>query len=346
MKKIYSCTALLAMASVLQAGQFTFETPSDDRWHYPFNFTPGFRATGSCFGAVGSEGFNNRDAMIYIAWDTSSLIPPGQGVDAYDLQSITVTLTNQANASINPDWPIDLTVDEWFTYDLNGDGDVNLDGIERGEPGDTDGESNDDDPGRPLELYGLAFGPTTTEAAWSEGTGFLGGDSETVVARDPFPFVYQDVTNEPLHVEDSVSGLFNESQGVSEFTPTPWATGAPIGYTPGAQSIPFDVQFEVDLTLADGEVRAYFQEQLNNGRIIVAVNSLTETVIMGPTTGIPSFYMKEGVNLDAGAKAASLRVVLAEPDVPAVSGVSMATMVGMVIGIGTLISRRQAVAAS
>ncbi len=342
MKKMACCmAAVLTMVTAAPAADFTFDTPSDDRWHYPFNFSPGFRTTASCFGTVGTPGFNNRDAMIYVAWDTSELIAPGKGAGAYDIQSITVTLTNQANAFINPDWPIDTTADEWFTYDLNADGMNNADGIPRGEAGDTDGESDDIDPGRPLELFGLVFGPTTSESTWGEFTPFIGGDSMTVVERDPFPFVFQDGTNAPLHVEDNVSGLFNDGLGVFQFTPTPWATGSPIGYTPGAQSVPFDVQFDIDLTLADGEVKAYFQEQLNNGRIIVAVTSLRETVMMGSSSGVPSFYMKEGVSLDPGAKAASLRVTIAEPDVPAISGMSMAAMASIFVGVGALVSRRQ-----
>ncbi|MHC5111472.1 MAG: hypothetical protein ACYTHJ_16520 [Planctomycetota bacterium] len=333
-------TILLLSASSTLAAELTFDTPSDDRWHYPFNFSPGFRATGSCFGAVGTVDFNNRDGIVLVAWDTSSTITPGQGAENYDIQSMTITLTNQANENINPDWPIDLTTDEWFTYDLNGDGLNNDDGIPRGEPGDVDGESDDPDPGRPLEVFGVGFGTTTDEASWNEFTGYIGdGPPPTISPRDPFPFVYQDGTSEMLHVEEHVDGLYNEALGVTQFTPVPWATGTPSGYTPGNQNTPFDVTFEIDLDLSDGQVREYFQQQLNNGRVIVAVTSLKEIVEQGPSSAVPSFYMKEGTPLDPGAKAPSLVINVGTNAIPAVSTWGLATMALMILTTGTLVIR-------
>ncbi|MGB0715488.1 MAG: hypothetical protein ACPGXK_06400 [Phycisphaerae bacterium] len=321
--------------------EFDFDTPSDDRWHYPFNATPGFRTTGSCFGAVGTVDFSNRDGVILIAWDTSAQIPPGQGAENYDLDSIQVTLTAQANDNITPTWPIDTSVDEWFTYDLNGDGLNNADGIERGQPGDTDGESTDTDAGRPIELFGVAFGPTTSEAAWNEFTPYEGdGPPPNIEPRDPYPFVYQDGTSEILRVEEHVDGLYNEAFGVTQFTPTPWSIGVPSGYTPGAQTTPFDVTFNIDLSLSDGDVRGYFQNQLNNGRLIVAVTSLREVVQQGPVSGVPSFYLKEGILLDVGAKAAALKVTTVENPIPAVSTWGVGIMALLLLTAGSIGAQR------
>jgi hypothetical protein len=129
--------------------------------------------------------------------------------------------------------------------------------------------------------------------------------------------VYQGTTGEMLHVEDSVKGLHNESlaEPVYQFTPTPWAIGVPLAYTPGNQPIPFDVTFDLDLNLADGAVRTYFQEQLNAGRVFVIVSSLREATFMGPASGFPSFFMKEGLFLDPLAKAAQLVITLCDPNV-------------------------------
>ncbi len=312
-------TALLAAGLVLVcaatagAQSFTFATPSDDRWHYPFNFTPGVRATGSCFGAAAIWPFNDRDGCVVIAWDTSAQITPGLGPDAYDIQSITITLTNQPNAF----WPIDLSTDEWFTYDLNGDEVINADGFPRGHPQDTDGESSDPDDGRPIELFGAGFGPVYTYENWVETSIYVGSTNLTSMPRDPFPFVFQDVTGAMLHVEDSVKGLHNEGLElpVAQFTPTPWAIGAPLAYTPAQQPIAFDVTFELDLELSDGLVRSYFQEQLDGGRLFVYVTSLREVAVMGSPTDVPSFFMKEALSLNpvpAGAKAPSLTLVLTD----------------------------------
>lgn len=337
-------TAAVALfaASTTHATEFNFATPSHDRWHYPFNSLPGGRPTASCFGTAGDVDFNDRDAYVILSWDTSVMIPPGLGAAAYDITSLRVTVTNQANASIHPQWPIDLTTDEWFTYDIDGDGQVNADGIPRGQPGDLDGESSDPDAGRPIELFGAGFGPAYTPASWTESSAYIGSAPGTVSPRDPFPFVYQTATQQLLHVEDNVDGLHNGALGVFEFTPLPWAVGQPVSYTPGAQSVPFDVEFDIDLSASNGAVRQYFQQQLNDGRIYVVVTSLRETTMQGASSGFPSFYMKEGVALDPGAKAASLRVTLTDSAVPAVSDWGLIALAIILLTVGTLMVRRGA----
>src|SRR5262245_44587334 len=233
------------------AQTFDFPTPSDDRWQYPFNFSGGARTTASCFSSLGTgtpafSNFNDRDGVLIVAWNTSGMIAPGQGAASYDIESINVTVTNEPLA----EWAIDLTTDEWFTFDFNNDGALNPDGIPRGQPGDTDGESNDADAGRPLELFGAGFGPTYTAATWNENSAYVGGTDAVSLPRDPFPFVYQDGTGAMLHCEDSVQGQHNP--GVGSFTPTPWAVGAPINYTPGSQPTSFDIRFAIDLSLSGG----------------------------------------------------------------------------------------------
>lgn len=344
--RFWSAFFLLSIGASAFGTEFPFSTPSADRWHYPFNFTAGSRATASCFGAAGIVGFNDRDGVVIVAWDTSAQIAPGQGADAYNLVSLRVTLTHQANQNINPSWLPDQTADEWFTYDVNGDGVVNADGIARGAPGDTDGESDDVDPGRAIELFGAGFGPTHDALTWTEASAYIGSDGNANVARDPFPFVFQESTLAVLHVEDTVDGLFNGAHGVSQFTPIPWAVGVSEGYVPGNQQVPFDVSFDIDLSLSDGAVKRYFQEQLNTGRIIVAITALTETVEQGPVAGIPSFYMKEGVPLDVGAKAAALLVTLDERPVPAASTWGLIVMALVCIVSGTIVLRRVPLARS
>lgn len=311
-KTLANMLGAIVLVAPLAAQTFDFNTPSDDRWHYPFNFTPGVRPVGSTFGSTGTgvpafENFNDRDGNVILAWETGTEITPGLGPDAYDIESITVTLTNESGAV----WSIDLTSDAWFTFDIDNDTFVNPDGIPRGEPGDTDGESDDEDPGRPLELFGAGFGPFFSFDTWVESDPYAGGTDQGAAARDPFPFVYQDATGVMLHVEDDVDGLWNESAGVFSFTPQPWAVGVPQNYSPGAQDIPFNVTFDVDLTQSGGAVRRYFQEQLDQGRIVVFVTSMIETIELGTPGGVPSFFMKEGVGLETGALAPRLRIVLA-----------------------------------
>ena len=292
------------------AQTFDFPTPSDDRWQYPFNFSGGFRTTASCFSSLGTgtpafSNFNDRDGVLIVAWNTSSLIAPGQGAANYDIESIVVTVTNEPLA----EWPIDLTTDEWFTFDFNNDGTLNGDGIPRGQAGDVDGESNDADPGRPLELFGMGFGPTYTAASWNENSPYVGGTDSASLPRDPFPFVYQDGTGTVLHCEDSVQGQHNP--GLGSFTPTPWAIGVPVNYTPGSQAVSFDIRFALDLGLSDGRVRESFRQQLDQGRVFAYITCLADTEQFGSTFGIPSLYNKEGVQQGIpGARAPQLTIVL------------------------------------
>jgi len=207
-----TATAILisAVCGTAAAQSFDFTTPSDDRWSYPFNFNNGTRMNASVFQAANQAGFNDRDAEVVVRWDTSSLITPGQGASSYNIDSIVVTLINDSGAT----WIVDLTADEWYTADINEDGSINLDGIPRGEVGDTDGESDDADPGRPIELYGAGFGPTHSAASWTEFSAYVGSDSVADIARDPFPFMYQPGTGDMLHIEDHAKGLWNDARAL------------------------------------------------------------------------------------------------------------------------------------
>lgn len=284
-RRLSAVLPVVLSAAAALAGEVVFDTPSDDRWHYPFNFNPGRRGTASCFGSTADPNFttfNDRDGIFLIAWRTDEDFCGGLPPGAYDIQSVRVTLTG-AVCSICPlaDWPIDLTVDQWFNMDY---------------------PITDADPGQPLELFGVGFGPEYSYTSWVETSFYVGGDHEVYTERDPFPFIFEDGTGDLVHVEDSVKG---------QFTPTPWAIGAPVGYAPGRQTAPFPVHFDANLALSDGRVRRYFQEQLSAGRVIVAVTSLTVTSEQA-ATGFPSFFTKEGLSLNPQqAMAPRLTIVLA-----------------------------------
>lgn len=308
-----ACLLLVTAPSIVAAANFDFPTPSDDRWHYPFNFTPGTRPVATCFGTGGLNGFNDRDGLAVIAWNTSTLIPPGLGAGNYPISSLTVTVTNQPNAA----WQIDLTPDEWFTYDLNGDGIINADGIPRGEPGDTDGESNDPDPGRTIELYGAGFGPVFTAVDWVETSFYVGSDSINNTPRDPFPFVFREGGSDMLHIEDHMKGLHNAGltppfcgppDTTCPFTPIPWAVGVPVNYTPTLQTTPFDIVFTINLDQSNGRVRQYFQEGLNAGRVFVIISSGADAVFMSGQATFPTLFMKESTA--PGAKPGKLSITL------------------------------------
>ncbi len=353
MKRFYLIALPIVLVAATASGQqYDFNTPSDDQWQYPYNSDPAGRSPGNCFGTVGynhppyNYHFQDRDGIVLAAWDTSGAIPTGQGAASYHISAIRVTLINIPNAQ----WPIDTSVDEWYTYDISGDQIINADGIPRGQPGDTDGESSDVDPGRPIELFGAGFGPIFTYGSWTEFSFYVGSDQFFSSPRDPFPFVYRDGTGDLLHVEDNVKGLYNSGlspplcgppDDACPFTPIPWAVGVPVNYTPGSQPTPFAVNFDVDLSLSGGRVLQYFQDQLNSGRVIVSVTSLRETTVMGGTAGYPSFFMKEAT--DPGAAAPKLTIVLSscsqgDGDINCdglVNGTDLDLFVGVLLGTVT-----------
>ncbi len=256
--------------------EIVFVKPTDDRWQYPFNSQVGFRDVAPLFGSVEDARFttfNDRDGILIIAWDTSTLIQTGLPLSSYDVRAVTVTLTHSdpLPGAGSIDWPIDLTVDDWRTFDANKNGSM-------------DGEEfPDSDPGRPIELFGVGFGPMFSPTTWIETSLYVGGTQFTLSPRDPFPFVFQDVTGELVHVENSVSGNFNQNlttplcndqAGICRFTPTPWAIGVPLDYVPGNQFTSFDVEFDINLALSKGRVKQYFQQQLQAGRVFVTATSL------------------------------------------------------------------------
>lgn len=274
---------MLMVACAARAEVFRFDVPSDDRWHYPFNFNAGSRPTASCFGSTGDPNFttfNDRDGIFVIAWRTDSMVPAGLPPASYDLKAVRVTLTHLGSSPASvPSWPVDLTPDEWFTMDY---------------------PIADADSGQPLELFGAGFGPVYSHSNWTEGSPYVGGDDIELTPRDPFPFVYEGATSTQIHVEDSVKDAF---------TPQPWAIGMPSGYVPGSQTAPFPVHFDVNLTLSGGGVLTYFREQLALGRVFVVVTSLQVT-FMFAETGYPTFLTKEGAPLTPGGKAPRMELTL------------------------------------
>ncbi len=308
--------ALHATARSASAADFAFPIPSDDRWHYPFNFSPGARPAASVFSTFGDpdfDGFNDRDAAFIVAWETDGMILPGLALDQYNVCSVEVVLRNAPSAG----WAIDLSVDEWFTFGANGG-------------------NGDADAGRPIELFGVGFGPTYDYATWVEDDAYAGAECDLVSQvcnnhpRDPYPFVYQAGTAAKLHVEDSIKGfhnaganppLCNSPTHICPFTPIPWAVGAPINYLPNNQPTSFDVVFDVNLSLSEGNVRKYFQEQLRGGRVFVEVTTLLFANFMSSQTGYPVFYTRDATG--PGVRAPHLLIRLQSDPIGDLDGDSL-----------------------
>ncbi len=228
-----SATALAALA-VLATGSTaapltdTVDTLADsDRWYYPFNFTPGFRADGPVFAFFPSQqtpsppffGFNTRDGEVVLQFKPTL---PAQA------QSLPFTVT-----SARLEW-YDAQTASW---------DPNVGNHELGEP-------------QRIEVFAAGFGPTYSENAWTGGETYIGGGDPPPAInpftpqrdRDPYP---RDLVTD-AHVENDVSAAV-----------TPWALGVPdAGYIPGAMTDAFVVTADFDVN--DATIQNKLQADLYN----------------------------------------------------------------------------------
>lgn len=246
-----------------------------DRWMYPFNVTPGHRPAGSIFGFVSvppSEDFDNRDAQIIVSFDTTGIVPAGEGADAYEIESITVEMTLSGQAS----GPLDTSYDVWQTY----------------LPGETKGSMPDADPGRPIELFAAGFRFGYTRTTWEEDTIF----SET----GPFGTNNRTVFTAGFDGSGAlvdVSSHINEQVDVS-----PLAIAGFPGLTDG-DTPPEGAVATFDLDLTDVRTRDWISESLNEGRIFFAISSL---IFAAQGDGIlTQFYLRENPLVDAGVRDAA-----------------------------------------
>ena len=196
------------------------------------------RPAGSIFGVVSvppNPDFDNRDAQIVIAFDTTTFVEPGLGVDAYDVDSLTVEMTLSGPAS----GPLDTTYDAWQTY----------------LPSKAPGAVPDADPGRPIEIFPAGFRFDFTRLTWQEDTTFsvtspFGNNNRTVYTAG--------------FDDDGV--LFDVSSNVNdEIDVTPLA----VATFPGVAEGDFPPEGSIatfDIDAADPAVKAWVSESLEIGR--------------------------------------------------------------------------------
>jgi hypothetical protein len=282
--------ALLVVLPLLMSRALAAETITVglDRWMYPFAFTGGTRNLSPTFGAVGTPGFDNRDAQFLVGFDTSPTIAPGQGAERYEINSATVRVMVAAPSGFQ----YDPTYDPFRTY-----------------LPDTDPEALvDADVGRPIELHGIGFRNGYTRLSFAANDNQPPGFEESSTfglqearARNAYPLGYlspavgSDVSN---NIDDRV-----ESQ--------PWAIGS-TALAPGAP-VADHTTFTFAIDLANADVRSYLQRGLNEGALGFAITSMhAASQAGGPPT--PQFITRE--NTGAGAAPAVLEIdyqIIPEP---------------------------------
>ncbi len=270
-----------AMAGCLDAA--TLLNPTYDRWMYPFNFSNGSRATASTFGSTGASGetqdFDERDAQFYIAYDTSSIATPGQGVGNYNVNSITLSVTvDTPSGTFN----YDPTYDPYTSY---------LDSSAGAYTADTD-------VGRPLELYGAGFRNGFTFASFGENGAYAPGSG--VGVRNVYAQGYHGSGN-AVDVSNSIDS-FND--GAAGFDPTFLALGTTSTLSAG-DAVTAGTVFDFQLNLGNADVANYVQEGLNAGNLAFVLTS-TQPAAQPPA---PSSFLNFATKENSGSNAPSLEVI-------------------------------------
>jgi len=273
-----------------------------DRWMYPFAFTGGTRNLSPTFGAVGTPGFDNRDAQFLIGFDTSAVIPAGQGAGNYQINSITV----RAMVGAPSGFEYDPTYDPCRTY-----------------LPDTDSEALDDtDVGRPIELYGVGLRNGYTQL------GFGANDNQPPAFEESSPFGAQDVGTRnayALSFDSTGTGIDVSNNIDGRIESQPWAVGS-AALAPGAP-VTDNTTFSFAVDLTDADVRSYLQRGLNDGALGFAISSMhAASQAGGPPT--PQFVTRE----NSGAGAAPVALVIDYQVVPEPASLGLAA-VGALLGL-------------
>jgi hypothetical protein len=244
------------------------DTPSMDKWMYPFGQGGGPRDTASTFGAVGSAGFDDRDAQFFNRFTTSGDVPAGLGAANYQILSATFTLTITLSGGDGA--LFDGTYDLYTTFDpLTGD------------------PVNDLDAGRPMELYGAAFRNGITKSFTDENLPFapagpVAEERRNIYATDflaaaSLNGANRDVSNNVTTGFDAVP--FAIGQVAAEFL-------NPNGTMKAEAEVVFT------LNLSNPDVVRYLQLSLDAGSVDLIATSLASAEQLGPVV-YPIFNTKE-----------------------------------------------------
>ena len=248
----------LSPAAELKAQRFTLPV-AFDRWMYPFNVTPGSRASGSVFGSGLSPDFDDRDAQLLLGFDVSSvqtLLPD------HALTSIKVQLTTAG--------------DNAFTLDPTSDSPESY----------VEGAA-DPDAGRPLELFGVGTRNGFEQVSLSSETDVTTFREDTAYSTTPNAFRSSRSAYAAAYIDDELTDISN---GVSESRwAEPWAVGDNPSIASGAL-VPINTAINFAIALDLPGVASYATAGLERGELFFALTALHTASQNGPPL-YPSFYL-------------------------------------------------------
>ncbi len=278
------CAALLGVVSLAltisaAAQPFTlnFSQPSLDRWMYPFNQSPGTRATAPVFGTFGDgNGVDTRHGQFLLGFDTFAQVATNLGPRNYLIRRVRLT------AMINRDltFRYDPTPDDYRTYFETNHAEYRP----------------DTDPGKPIELFGVDFRNGYTAATFLENTDFNTNAAAWADAGGRTAFAAGFDTNGVL--VDVSNNVGKTNVAFPRFEVYPFAIGQTTTVAPG-DYVPTGTLITFELNLADPLVVQYLQTALDTGRLRLMLTSLSESEFVdGTGTFVPSwpdFFTRDSV---------------------------------------------------
>ena len=221
----------------------SYDSPTLDRWNYPFNGSPGTRLSASTFGAVELIGFDDHDAQFVLGFETDADVTTGLDASQYQVLSARVTITN-TNGDV---FRYDPTYDTHDTY-------LFLD------------DSLDPDPGRPVHLWAVGYRNGYDVNSWGEYSVFGGTPSvdPTQESRHLFAAYFPSNGSDPIDISNNLK---------QEFDATPMAIGQTDAVMAG-ELVPADADFTFDVDLCQAGIRSFLAQGLSDGEVRFAVTSL------------------------------------------------------------------------
>ncbi|MCB9837752.1 MAG: hypothetical protein H6813_00295 [Phycisphaeraceae bacterium] len=275
-----------ALAAGAQAGvvNIHFDSPTHDRWNYPFNFTPGVRGNASTFNAINETDFDDRDGQMFIGFDTGAQLDAGLGEPYYVIVSAVMRIATTDGGFI-----FDDTYDSITTY--------------------SDPMNPEALNGRPCEIFGVGYrgGFNINSYVETSPFGTPNGTNYTAV-RNAY------ITDYPGGVAEDVSNhIFGENIGGTVYPArevTPFSVGVAEGVTPGA-IVPFDTDFVFTLDLGNPDVDLYLRQACNAGKLRLMLSSTHAAVMQGGE--FVNWYTKENFFGDGFAARLDMTVMTIDP---------------------------------
>jgi len=283
--------AALSVPAAAAVVDVLFESPTLDRWMYPFNATPGTRGEAAVFTSLDIpefDEFDERDGQALLGFDTSLEVPVDLPLSDYTVTAARLTIMNEGDEN----FLFDPTYDSYRTY---------LD------PADPE-YLPDEDAGRPLIISGAGYRNQFVEEPFPENGPFDNIAGEAPRTRNVYPITYiapgmaVDISN---NVED-------------RFDVTPFAVAQIPGLLPG-DPVPNRTDMEFVIDAEDPSIQAYLRAALQRGRLDLVISSLHFSEVFGSNT-YPTLYMKENFAVPTSASPARLELTVQIGDQPPLPG--------------------------